>query len=545
MTKIRNKGRSKERQELSLEELQAIVDRAKTALTDEDHQKLKAAVDTLGALTLELEAKGASVRRLRSLIFGAPTEKTSQVIGKTSSNGNESKTSVETPTKKKKRKGHGRNSASDYKGANKVSVPHESLKHGDPCSECDKGKVYHQKKPAALVRVTGLAPLMATVYEKERLRCGLCGKVFTAQSPAGVGDKKYDERVGSMTAMLKYGCGLPFNRIENLQGNMGIPLPAGTQWGLVQESSALLLPVYLEVIRQAAQGTVIHNDDTTIKILEIEREIFQESKSEPGGRTGMFTTGIVATESGRKIALFFTGRDHAGENLEKVLSQRASELAPPIQMCDALSRNTSGDFETVVANCIAHARRKFVEVSDSFPEECEHVLTELAKVYKNDAISKMREMSPENRLSFHKENSGPVMKKLKQWLQAQLDEKLIEPNSGLGDAIGYSLKHWGKLTLFLTVPGAPIDNNICERALKKAILHRKNALFFKTENGAHVGDLFMSLIHTCELNDIDPFDYLTEVQRHADAAVANPPDWLPWAYKAALRRQDEDSSPAG
>jgi hypothetical protein len=348
-----------------------------------------------------------------------------------------------------------------------------------------------------------------------------------------------------MTAMLKYGCGLPFNRIENLQGNMGIPLPAGTQWGLVQESSALLLPVYLEVIRQAAQGTVLHNDDTTIKILDIEREIFEESKSEPGGRTGMFTTGIVATESGRKIALFFTGRNHAGENLQKVLSQRASELAPPIQMCDGLSRNTTGDFETIVANCVAHARRKFVEVADSFPQECEYVLTELAKVYKNDAISKARKMSPEDRLSFHKENSGPVMKKLKRWLQAQLDEKLIEPNSGLGDAICYSLKHWDKLSLFLMVPGAPLDNNICERVLKKAILHRKNALFFKTENGAHVGDLFMSLIHTCELNDINPFDYLTNVQRHADAAVANPADWMPWNYKPALERQTEDSAPSG
>jgi transposase len=206
-----------------------------------------------------------------------------------------------------------------------------------------------------------------------------------------------------------------------------------------------------------------------------------------------------------------------------------------------LSRNTTGDFETIVANCIAHARRKFVEVADSFPEECEHVLTELAKVYKNDAVSKMSEMSPEDRLSFHKENSGPVMRRLKQWLQAQLDEKLIEPNSGLGDAIGYSLKHWDKLTLFLTVPGAPIDNNICERVLKKAILHRKNALFFKTENGANVGDLFMSLIHTCELNAIDPFNFLTEVQRHADVAEANPADWLPWIYRETLQNLGEES----
>lgn len=320
---------------------------------------------------------------------------------------------------------------------------------------------------------------------------------------------------------------------------MKIPLPAGTQWGLVQESSVLLLPLYQELIRQAAQGTVLHNDDTTIKILEIEREILQELENDPDGRTGMFTTGIVATESGREIALFFTGRNHAGENLGEVLSKRDSELGPPIQMCDSLSRNTTGDFESIVANCMTHARRKFVEVAGNFPEECEHVLTELAKVYKNDAISKKQEMSPEVRLSFHKENSGPVINELKEWLQAQLDEKLIEPNSGFGDAIHFLVKHWDKLTLFLTVPGAPIDNNICERILKKAILHRKNALFFKTENGAHAGDLFMSFIHTCELNDIDPFDFLTEVQLHADAADKNPADWMPWNYRQTLQHLHE------
>lgn len=539
MSKIRKKKHSKKQQELSFEELQSIVDRAKTApLTDEDHQKLKAAVDTLGALTLEIEAKGASIKRLRKLIFGAPTEKTSQVVGKAGDKADETKAPQ---TKKEKRKGHGRNGAKTYKGATKVKVPHESLEHGGPCSECSKGKVYRQSKPAVLVRVTGLAPLMATVYEKDRLRCGLCGKVFTATSPDGVGENKYDEKVASMIAMLKYGCGLPFNRIEKLQANLEIPLPAGTQWGLVEEASVLLLPVYDEMIHQAAQGTVLHNDDTTIKILDIEREIAQESKSDPDGRTGMFTTGIVATEADRKIALFFTGRDHAGENLEKVLAHRASELGPPIQMCDALSRNTTGDFETIVANCMTHARRNFVDAVDSFPEECEHVLTELAKVYKNDATTKKLGMSPEERLGFHKENSGPVMGKLKQWFQAQFEEKLVEPNSSLGDAIAYAVKHWDKLTRFLSVPGAPLDNNICERILKKAILHRKNALFFKTENGARVADLFMSFIHTCELNDVNAFDYLSELLRHAGVIATNAADWMPWNYRETLQNLNEKS----
>jgi hypothetical protein len=127
-----------------------------------------------------------------------------------------------------------------------------------------------------------------------------------------------------------------------------------------------------------------------------------------------------------------------------------------------------------------------------------------------------------------------VLDELHSWLTRRLDHHLIEPNSRLGQAIGYLLRHWTPLTLFVRQPGAPLDNSLCERALKKAILHRKNALFFKTTNGAHVGDLFMSLIHTCELEGMNPFAYLTALQPHADAMAANPAAWLPWNYQDAL-----------
>ena len=150
------------------------------------------------------------------------------------------------------------------------------------------------------------------------------------------------------------------------------------------------------------------------------------------------------------------------------------------------------------------------------------MLESLAVVYRNDAMARERKLSPAARLHFHQAESGPVMEELHVWLVRQFDERLVEPNSALGEAISYLLKHWEKLTLFLRVPGAPLDNNICEQALKKAILHRKNALFYKTCHGAHVGDLFMSLIHTCELCGANPFDYLTELERHADELAAQP-----------------------
>jgi hypothetical protein len=396
-----------------------------------------------------------------------------------------------------------------------------------------------------LVRITGQPPLTARIYQLQKLRCHLCGEVFTAAVPAEAGDHKYDAAAGSMIGLLKYGSGLPFNRLEGLQGYLEIPLPASTQWDIVKAVAGEMAPAFAELVRQAAQGEVLYNDDTTVKILALMGEQSKVPAEETGDaadeRTGLYTSGVVALRDGHHVALFFSGRRHAGENLAEVLRHRAAELPPPIQMCDALSRNLPGELRTIVAHCLAHARRQFVDIHDRFPEPCNHLLEALAVVYRNDARARERGLSPEARLQFHQEASQPTMQALHAWLNRQLDDKLVEPNSALGGAIGYMLRHWEKLTLFLRQAGAPLDNNICERALKKAILHRKNALFYRTQNGAHVGDVFMSLIYTCQLNDVNPFDYLTELQQHAEQVAAYPEQWLPWNYRAALR--DESSTP--
>jgi hypothetical protein len=202
-------------------------------------------------------------------------------------------------------------------------------------------------------------------------------------------------------------------------------------------------------------------------------------------------------------------------------------------MCDALSRNVPEDFETLLANCMSHGRRRFVDVYDNFPDECTHVLNVLGKVYKNDADAREQHLSDDQRLELHQRLSDPLMKDLRDWFDEQFEEKKVEPNSGLGQAIKYMLNHWNELTLFLRQAGAPLDNNICERAMKKAILNRKNALFYKTERGARVGDLYMSLIHTCELCSANPFDYLVALLENSSEVKCHPGRWMPWNYKKA------------
>jgi len=280
----------------------------------------------------------------------------------------------------------------------------------------------------------------------------------------------------------------------------------------------------------------LHNDDTTVKILDLmgERAKKQPAADDTKDRTGLFTSGVVSTSEGRRIVLFFSGRQHAGENLADVLQHRTAELQRPIQMCDALSRNLPGELETIVANCLAHSRRRFADVADRFDDECKYVLDALKIVYRTDAEARKRKLSPAKRLQLHRTKSQQTMTRLHNWLQRQFDDKLVEPNSALGEAITYMLNHWEKLTRFLQVAGAPLDNNICERALKKAIIHRKNALFYKSQRGARIGDMYMSLIYTCEQCDVSSFEYLTELHRNADQVAAEPDSWMPWNYRAAV-----------
>jgi transposase len=535
--------------------LEEVLRRVEQSLDEKDAALVRAVFESYAYVSDLVEDKNTSIRRLRQLFFGARTEKTEAMVGpkrETSDAGSPRAAVADTDVtcgdvnrdetdEAAASNGHGRNGADAYTGAARIEVRHPSLTVGDACPACSQGTVY-DKASGVLVRITGQPPLAAKVYQLQKLRCNLCGQVFTAAAPEEAGDRKYDATAGSMIGLLKYGSGLPFNRLDGLQGNLEVPLPASTQWDIVKAVAASLAPGFDELMRQAAQGEVLHNDDTTVKILELmgqrgRQEALAdavEDRDDTAHRKGMYTSGVVALRDGHRVALFFSSHRHAGENLAKVLEHRAEQLPPPIQMCDALSRNLPGELQTILAHCLAHARRRFVDVYDRFPDPCRHLLESLAVVYRNDAVARERRFSPEARLQFHQEASGPTMQDLRDWLTRQLDEKRTEPNSALGGAITYMLKHWDPLTLFLRQAGAPLDNNVCERALKKAILHRKNALFYKTQNGARVGDLFMSLIYTCQLNQANPFDYLTQLQRHADALAASPERWMPWNYRDAL-----------
>ena len=526
-------------QDLDAGKLEALLLKIQPLLEPADFQLLERVITTLVLVLEWIQKKNMSIRRLCRMIFAPKTESSRNLLPKdkdraAAPNGQSSGSAGSEPPPRKK-KGHGRNGAEDYPGAERIVVAHQSLQAGDPCPLCPEGsRLYDTHDPALVIRVVAQPIFPWSIYELMRLRCNRCGAVFTARPPAEAGVTKHSEEVPAMLAILRYGNGMPLTRIESLQQGFGVPLPAGTQWELLWEAVQLLMPVFNCLIEMAAQAWLFYHDDTHMKVLSLLKENAALSAESSKERTGIFTTGILAEVDGHRIALFFTGRKHAWENLDTVLAQRQEGLAAPIQMCDGLPSNQLKTAQTRQANCCAHSRRKYVEVMEAFPEQCRFVLECLKQVYKNDAQAKELKLAAEERLKLHQTHSQQPMDALKKWAQEQIEQKKVEPNSELGKAISYMRKRWDKLTLFLREPGAPLDNNACEQILKRAVRHRRNSLFYKTERGALAGDLYMSLIETCRFCGANPLDYLTALQKHARLVNEHPEQWLPWNYQAAL-----------
>lgn len=508
--------------EIDVRQLDQIVDKAYEApMSREDGEVLKTSIHAMAA---RLVQRPRTTEKTKALLAGKE--------GEGQGSGDSGSTAPSPQPEKKPRPGHGRNGAADYIGATVIPVLHPELTPKCVCPGCQKGKVY-DVAPSPRIRVVGVSPFQVTVYNLQQVRCNLCGQIYQAAAPPGIGEEKHDASVAAMLGQMRYGFGIPFCRIERLEKQMGIPLPAGTQFDLVDEAAKKMQPVHEALIRLAAQGEVIHHDDTSVRILD-EVTIPEEHAED---RNGLHTTGIVAQVESHRLALFISGPQHAGENMSDLLKLRSEEQPAPVLMADALNHNTPklpADLEVVLTNCLLHGRRQFTDIFEAFPVECRHVIEQLKLVYEHDAQARAKGMDPQARLTFHQEKSGPVMAALKKWMESRLTDKLVEPNSGAGKAINYFLNRWDRLTLFLRHAGAPLDNNLVERALKKSALHRKNSLFYKTQHGAQVGDLYMSIIHTCELNQVNSFRYMTELQNHAEEVRAHPADWLPWNFHLRL-----------
>jgi hypothetical protein len=373
------------------------------------------------------------------------------------------------------------------------------------------------------------------------LRCSACGQIFTASVPAAAGTEKYTARARAVLALARYYLGLPWHRLEGFQALVGVPVPDATQWDQGEIVGDCTYPVFKWLEKLAAQGEVIFQDDTPQRVLALIEENQKtaaqaraQGKAKADARTGMQTTALIVQVGERRICLYYTGRRHAGENLEALLTKREPGRGQPLVMSDALSSNYAEETGIIRCHCLAHGRRKFSELAEDFPAESAVVVDALKLVYDHEAEAREKQLSAEERLVYHQTYSEPVLTTLQTWLAQQTEQRLVEPNSSLGKAISYMLDHWQTLTRCLTEPGAPLDNNTAERALKLAIRQRKNSLFYATEHSAYIASLLTSVIATCVQAGVNALDYLVAVQEHRQEVRANPGAWLPWNYLAAL-----------
>ena len=438
----------------------------------------------------------------------------------------------------------GRNGRDDYPGAKKTFVKHESCKAGDPCPECQQG-LLRTAEPAVDYDWQGHSPLTLEIFILERFICHICKTSFTAASPVAataktVDDSLDEEKVGrcdrnaranAMVASLRFWYGVPHYRLAKIQGAVGIGLPVASQYRMLLQVFSAGLHVYMYLICKAAEGALIYADDTGIKILD-----WLAGKGPPTSRgtprKQAHTSAIISqSASGASIVLYLTGELEAGKNLTDILRRRDPSLGAPLYMCDGLAANkVASDCKVIPLHCLDHARRAFFDLRSIYKKDCEYVLQELKLVYKADREAKEQAMDAKARLLHHQNMSRPVMKRLGEWMVLKLESGAVEENSDLGKAIAYCLKRWSALNEFHCLEGVPLSNANCERAIKAIITHRKNSLFYKTENGAFVGDVIQSLIATCAEANVNAFEYLEWLQVNKSAVAASPDAFAPWCY---------------
>jgi hypothetical protein len=389
----------------------------------------------------------------------------------------------------------------------------------------------------AEIRLDGHALLSAIRYELEKLRCSACGEVFTASLPPEVPQEKYSFRARAVLAVGRYYLGLPFHRIEGYPAMRGVPLPDATQWELIETVGDRGPVVCRHLEHLAAQGELILQDDTSVRRLSLLKEHQGvEARAEALGlsrspeRTGMYTTALVVQGGEQTVCLYSSGRSHAGENLASLWKQRQAGGDKPRVMSDARSRHEADEAHLIRGHCLAHGRRKCSELAEVLPAECQVVLASRKQGLDHDEVARNEHMEEAARLASHQQYSAPIMDGLKAWLTKQRDDRLVEPNSSLGKAVASMQGHWETLTRVLHLPGAPLDNNLCERALQLCIRQRQNSLLYNTEHSAYVASVLSSLIATCVQAGVNAVDYRVALQAHRHEVFADPGAWVPWNY---------------
>ena len=470
--------------------------------------------------------------------------------------------SAASPTKQqpaeKKPKGHGRNGADAFVNAKHFNHELSPDIIGSLCEECGPvrgaGRMSNYREKV-IIRIVGQPLFDAEVHHYEQVRCRICGKIISAEGPAevleGIGSNyvTYGWSACAMLIVMHYFAGAPFKRLESLHNGWGIPMPDANQWSMVDASSDLLSPLHKASERYGVENAInLGIDDTGSMIISVRRQIKAEiaalerlGESTKDVRTGINATGVyMETHDGAVIQLFYTGRHHAGEIIDQLLAYRQRSQPKLAKVTDGASKNFAHEQEDqlIEATCNAHAFLKFRAIKDLYPAEYAIAGEVYKQVFDNDDEAKALELTPIERMHYHREHSKPLMEKLKAMCQDKLASKLVEPNSPLWEPLTFIINQWPRLTRFYEEPNVPLDTNLVEQMLVIPVRYLAGSFNYKTETGAEVGDLCMSLIATARANDVEPVAYLTDCLRNHEDLARRPEYYLPWVYRERIRERD-------
>ncbi len=452
----------------------------------------------------------------------------------------------------KKTKGHGRNGAAAFVNAKHFVHALAMGVVGALCSMCKGGRLtpYREK---VVIRIIGQPLFAVEQHHLEQARCRVCGRVARAEAPAavyeGLGSSYavYDWSACAMLVVMHYFAATPFKRLESLHAGWGVPVPDANLWRMVDETDDLLHPLYRALEHHGVQKAVsLRIDDTGSMVVALARQIQAEvnelqlaGKSTKSVRTGINATGVLLETEQGNIVLFFTGRHHAGEVLDRLLKSRKPGGPRLVKVTDGASKNFDHQYgETLVeASCNAHAFLKFRDIKDKHPTEYAIAGEVYKGVFDNDDQAKTRGLTPNQRMLFHRQHSKPLMERLKAMCEEKLKAKLVEPNSALWEPLTFIINQWTRLTLFYEEPGVPLDTNLIEQKLIIPVRYLAASFNYQTETGAEVGDRMMSLIATAHAHGVEPVAYLTHCLRHHEDLSKNPEDYLPWAYRIRQLQQ--------
>jgi hypothetical protein len=465
---------------------------------------------------------------------------------------------IQKPGSNKKNKGHGRNGASSYTNAKDMFHTLTEGVIGEVCEACQGGPIFDYREKI-IVRIVGQPLFCAERHHYEQGRCRICGNIIRSTGPEsvfeGIGTSYiiYDYSACAILITMHYFGGAPFKRLELLHKGWGVPMPDANQWYIVEKSDDLLFPLYKALERFGIHNAVnLRIDDTGSMVIEIRRQIQKEiaeleslGKSTKDVRTGINATGVYLETPQGTIILYYTGRHHAGEMLDQLLTHRQNSQVKLVKVSDGASKNFDHQQadKLIECTCNAHAFLKFVGIKDKYPEEYA-IAGEIYKtVFDNDDKAKALGLSPEERMLYHREHSKPLMEKLKTMCENKIKNKEVEPRSLLWEPLSFIINQWPRLTKFYEEPNVPLDTNILEQKLIIIVRYLAGSFNYQTENGAEVGDHLMSLIATAQANDIEPVAYLTHCLRNHEDLAQRPEDYLPWVYRDRLAEREKLPNP--